>query len=157
MSTAVACGLVESCTRMQHVVSRAFAHMIVNAPARACLERNQRHYVGGEVHCNTQVCFAMRFDSRYAVCAPIRVSKTAYRSAFSGRVNMRETPRHSFLRYLFLSATQRRARITPLIHLLMRCFPFLFTEKKIIERFKSHWYIQESGTMFCILMEKCFC
>lgn len=128
MSTAVACSLVESCTRMQHVVSRAFAHMI--ASVRACPERNQRHYVGGTAHCNTQVCFAMRFDSRYAVCAPIRVSKTAYRSAFSDRVNTRETPWHSFLRYLLLSATQRRGRITPRIRLLMRSFFFIFVEKE---------------------------
>lgn len=133
MSTAVACGLVESCTRMQHVVSRAFAHMI--ASARACSERNQRHYVGGAAHCNIQVCFAMRFDSRYAVCAPIRVSKTAYRSAFSGRVNTRETPWHSFLRYLLLSTTQRRGHITR-IYSLMRSF-FLWKKNNAIVRFKS--------------------
>lgn len=48
-----------------------------------------------KVHCNTQVFCNERLDSRYAVRALIGVSKTAYRSAFRDRVNMREPPRYS--------------------------------------------------------------
>lgn len=108
---------------MQHVASHAFVcthiHIHVHERTRVFWVQPMLLTLAARyIATHTQVCFAMRFDNRYAVWVPIRVSKTAYRSAFNGRVNTRETL--LYLRYLLLSATRRRGRITPRVCFLMR-------------------------------------
>lgn len=108
-----------------HIRSRTYARVLSAADVIRLAARC--------IATHTQVCFAMRFDNRYAVWAPIRVSKTAYRSAFNGRVNtLCETPldlpSSGISSYLLLDvAAVLRRECGFLMHSL---FPSLFSWKR---------------------------
>lgn len=116
------CRLTESYIRICSMWQAALLHMYIyirsRIYARVLSAADVIRLVARRIATHSQVCFAMRFDNRYAVWAPIRVSKTAYRSAFNDRVNTCETlldvPSSGICSYLLLdvAAVLRREYVS---------------------------------------------